>query len=101
MASQVFISNLDNQGDITLSSLVRSDPFLNSSEILCISLLSASFMNIQQNNEEAMLFTRSIMTIFDNQENITLPLLVRSDPFSNSFQILFMPLLSACFMKIL
>ena len=38
----------DNQGHVTLPLLVRSDPFWNSFEILCMSLLSASFMKIQQ-----------------------------------------------------
>ena len=41
----------DNQGDVTVI-VVRSDPFSNSSEILCISLLCASFMQIQQKNEK-------------------------------------------------
>ena len=50
-------------------------------------------------NEEATLFTMSIMAIFDNQEDITLPLLVRSDPFSNLSEILCISLLSARFMK--
>ena len=47
VACRVFTSNLDNQGDITLPLLVHSDPFSNSSEIICMLLLSASFMKIQ------------------------------------------------------
>ena len=38
----------DNQGAVTLPLLVQSDQFSNSSEILCMSLLYASFMKIQQ-----------------------------------------------------
>ena len=40
------------------------------------------------------------MAIFDNQGHVTLPLLVRSDPFSNLSEILSMSLLYASFMKI-
>ena len=51
--------------DVTLLLLVRFDSFSNTSEM---SLLSASFMNIQKKKkkkkpEEATLFTRSIMAI--------------------------------------
>ena len=42
----------------------------------------------------------SIMAIFDNQGDVTLLVLVQSDPFSTSFEILSMQLLSASFMKI-
>ena len=52
-------------------------------------------------NEEATLFTRSIMATFENQGDVTLPLLVRSNPFSNSSEILSMSFLSASFMKVL
>ena len=40
--------HFDSQGDKTLLLLIRSGPFLNSSEILSMSLISTSFMKIQQ-----------------------------------------------------
>ena len=39
-----------NQGDVTLSLMIQSGQFSNSSEILCMSTLSASFMNILELN---------------------------------------------------
>ena len=81
--------------------LVRFDPFSYSSEILSMSLLSASFMKIQQKNEAATLFTRSIMAIFDNLWHVSLrPLLVWSDSFLNLSEILCISLLYASFTKI-
>ena len=56
----------DNQGDLTLSLLVRSDPFTNSPEILCMSLFFR-FHEVPTKNVAAMLFKRLIMTIFDDQ----------------------------------
>ena len=51
-------------------------------------------------SEEPTLLTRSIMATLTIKGDVTLPLLVQSDPFSNSFDILCMPLFSASYMKI-
>ena len=69
--------------------MVRSDAFSNLSEILCMSLLSISFMKIQQKwsyTDHKGDYGR----FFDNQGDVTLLSLVPSDPFLNFFEILCM-----------
>ena len=96
----LYIKFSDTQGQITLGLVVVSDRNLNSSKLSCISSLSARMKMIQSKMNElewSQHFSHyKSMGIFpDAQGQLTPQSLVRSGPISNSFQMLWMPLLPA------
>ena len=96
----LYINFSDTTGQITLRLVVVSGRHLNSSELLCISSLSARMEMIQSTMNElewSQHFSHyKSMGIFpDAQGHLTPQSLVRSGPISKSFQMLWMSLLSA------
>ena len=107
MFTTLYIDSSDAQGQITLESVVVSSPNWNSSKLSCMSLLLTRMQMIHTKMKElewSQHFSHyKSMGIFpDAQGQLHVPIqsLVRSGPISNSFQILWMSLLSARIKKI-